>query len=92
MSQTSSDDDLWCRRYRPTRSATARLVCLPHAGGSATFYLPVAAALSPGVDVVAIQYPGRQDRRNERPIDGMAVLADRIRAILRRTPALRTSR
>jgi surfactin synthase thioesterase subunit len=88
MSQTSSDDNLWCRRYRPTRSATARLVCLPHAGGSATFYLPVAAALSPRVDVVAIQYPGRQDRRNERPIDDMAVLADQIHAILQRQPEM----
>jgi surfactin synthase thioesterase subunit len=84
----SSDDELWCRRYRPTRTATARLVCLPHAGGSATFFLPVAAALSPGVDVVAIQYPGRQDRRTERPIDDMGVLADRIDVILRRQPEL----
>lgn len=88
MSQISSDDELWCRRYRPARSATARLVCLAHAGGSATFFLPVAAALSPGVDVVAIQYPGRQDRRNERPIDDIAVLADRIHAILRRQPEM----
>jgi hypothetical protein len=37
-------------------------VRLPHAGGSATFFLPVAAALSPGVDVVAIQYPVRAGR------------------------------
>jgi surfactin synthase thioesterase subunit len=88
MSQTSLDDDQWCRRYRPARNATARLVCLPHAGGSASFFLPVAAALSPGVDVVAIQYPGRQDRRTERPIDDMAVLADRIHAILRRQPEM----
>ena len=55
MSQPFPGDDLWCRRYRPARSAAARLVCLPHAGGSATFFLPVSAALSPGVDVVAIQ-------------------------------------
>jgi surfactin synthase thioesterase subunit len=88
MSQISSDDDLWWRRYRPTASAIARLVCLPHAGGSAPFFLPVAAALSPGADVVAVQYPGRQDRRNERPIDDIAVLADRIHAILRRQPEL----
>jgi surfactin synthase thioesterase subunit len=88
MSQTAYDDDLWCRRYRPARNATARLVCLPHAGGSASFFLPVAAALSPGADVVAIQYPGRQDRRTERPIDDMAVLADRIHAILRRQPEM----
>jgi surfactin synthase thioesterase subunit len=88
MSQPSPDDDLWCRRYRPSRSAGTRLVCLPHAGGSASFFLPVAAALSPAVDVVAIQYPGRQDRRTERPIDDMAVLADRIHGILRRQPEL----
>ncbi|HEY7142656.1 MAG TPA: alpha/beta fold hydrolase [Streptosporangiaceae bacterium] len=88
MSQPSGDDDLWCRRYRPARTAAARLVCLPHAGGSAPFFLPVAAALSPGVDVVAIQYPGRQDRRAELPISDLAVLADRIHAILRRQPEL----
>lgn len=88
MSAPASDDDLWCRRYRPSRTATTRLVCLPHAGGSASFFLPVAAALSPGVDVVAFQYPGRQDRRAERPIDDMAVLADRVHGILRRQPEM----
>lgn len=89
MSQTSPDD-LWCRRYRPARNAAARLVCLPHAGGSATYFLPVAAALSPGTDVVAIQYPGRQDRRNEPAIDNMSVLADMLHAILRRQPEMPT--
>jgi surfactin synthase thioesterase subunit len=88
MSQPAGDDNVWCRRYRPARNAAARLVCLPHAGGSAPFFLPVAAALSPGVDVVAIQYPGRQDRRAEPPISDLAVLADRIHGILRRQPEL----
>jgi surfactin synthase thioesterase subunit len=88
MSYPSAEDDLWCRRYRPARNAPVRLVCLPHAGGSAAFFLPVAAALSPGVDVVAIQYPGRQDRRQESPIDDMAVLADRVHGILRRQSEL----
>lgn len=88
MSSPSPDDGLWCRRYRPSRTSDARLVCLPHAGGSASFFLPVAAALSPAVDVLAIQYPGRQDRRAEPPIDDMAVLADRIHDILRRQPEL----
>jgi surfactin synthase thioesterase subunit len=88
MTQPSAGDDLWCRRYRPSDNATARLVCLPHAGGSAPFFLPVAAALSPGVDVVAIQYPGRQDRRTEPPVTDMLVLADRVHAALRRQPGL----
>ena len=37
---------------------------------------------------VAIQYPGRQDRRTETPISDMTVLADRIHAVLRRQPEL----
>jgi surfactin synthase thioesterase subunit len=88
MSYPATDDALWCRRYRPAGNAAARLVCLPHAGGAAPFFLPVSVALTPGIDVVAIQYPGRQDRRAEQPIDDLAVLADRIHGILRRQPAL----
>jgi surfactin synthase thioesterase subunit len=88
MSELAADDALWCRRYRPARKTAARLVCLPHAGGSASFFLPVSAALSPEIDVLAIQYPGRQDRRAERPINNMAVLADRVHDILRRQPEM----
>jgi surfactin synthase thioesterase subunit len=88
MSYPATDDALWCRRYRPASEAAARLVCLPHAGGAAPFFMPVSAALTPVIDVVAIQYPGRQDRRAEQPINELAVLADRIHSILRRQPAL----
>jgi surfactin synthase thioesterase subunit len=88
MPDPSAVDVPWCRRYRPSRSATARLVCLPHAGGSASFFLPVASALSPDVDVVAVQYPGRQDRRTEQPLTDVHDLADRIHGILLREPPL----
>jgi surfactin synthase thioesterase subunit len=95
MSDYSASDDLWLRRYHPVRSPVARLVCLPHAGGSAPFFRPVSAALfpnpggpSPDVDVVAVQYPGRQERRAEQPMDDIAALADRISGILLRQPEL----
>jgi surfactin synthase thioesterase subunit len=88
MSQPSADSDRWCRRYRPAEGAAARLVCLPHAGGSAPFFYPVAVALSPEVDVVAIQYPGRQDRRTEVPLTDVRILADRIYDVLRDQPEL----
>jgi surfactin synthase thioesterase subunit len=88
MTSTATTDGLWLRRYRPATAPTARLVCLPHAGGSAAYFLPVAAALSPGVEVVAVQYPGRQDRRNEPAIDDLAVLADRVTDVLARQPEL----
>ncbi|MDK0524567.1 alpha/beta fold hydrolase [Streptomyces sp. ML-6] len=54
------------------------MVCLPHAGGSASFYFPVARELSPQVEVLAVQYPGRQDRRAEPAATDLESLADRI--------------
>jgi len=86
MTQNLADYDLWCRRYRPAKSGAGQLICFPHAGGSASFYLPVSAALSVAVDVLAIQYPGRQDRRREPPVDDIARLADLIHAVLLRGP------
>jgi surfactin synthase thioesterase subunit len=88
MSGSPVDDDLWFRRFRPSRGAAARLVCLPHAGGSASFFLRVASAFSPGVDVVAVQYPGRQDRCTEQPMTSVTALADRIHDILIGQPPL----
>ncbi|MFF4591288.1 thioesterase II family protein [Streptomyces sp. NPDC001388] len=83
MSASPADDGLWCRRFDPAPDAAHRLVCFPHAGGSASYYLPVATALSPRVDVVAVQYPGRQDRRNEPLIDDIGTLADQVHEVLR---------
>jgi len=64
------------------RSAV-RLVCFPHAGGSASFYVPFARSLPADVDVLAVQYPGRQDRRADKPIEDILELADRIFEALR---------
>lgn len=68
----------WVRRFHPAPEAATRLVCFPHAGGSSTFYFPVSQAMSPTVDVLAIQYPGRQDRRHQPCIDDIHALADAI--------------
>ncbi|WP_282793964.1 alpha/beta fold hydrolase [Streptomyces sp. CC224B] len=80
---TTAAADLWLRSYHPAPDATRRLVCFPHAGGSASFYFPVSAALSPVADVVALQYPGRQDRHTEKGVETVAELADRITDALR---------
>ncbi|MFJ1707684.1 thioesterase II family protein [Kitasatospora sp. NPDC088346] len=78
MTAPLADSGLWCRCYHPSPSATRRLVCFPHAGGSAVFFHPVSAALAPGIEVLAIQYPGRQDRRLEPGIGDIGRLADEI--------------
>lgn len=82
MTDSALDHELWIRRFAPGPPAATQLVCFPHAGGSASFYFPMSRALSPVAEVVAIQYPGRQDRRAERGIQDMGVLADRVAAVL----------
>ncbi|MEU1550754.1 alpha/beta fold hydrolase [Nocardia sp. NPDC005745] len=79
--QTMDDHDdssLWVRCYNPSPDPSVRLVCLPHAGGSASFFLPVSRALSPACEVLSIQYPGRQDRRSEPPISNIAEISDAV--------------
>jgi surfactin synthase thioesterase subunit len=59
-------------------------VCFPHAGGAAGFYYSFSKALSPGVEVLAVQYPGRQDRRSEPAIDDIEELTVGITSALER--------
>jgi len=72
----------WLRQFAPADSGAPRLVCLPHAGGSASFYLPMARALSPAVRVLAVQYPGRLDRRSEPPVEDVRELARHVMGVL----------
>ncbi|EST37921.1 hypothetical protein N566_10395 [Streptomycetaceae bacterium MP113-05] len=78
-----NDTDTWIRRFFPSDGAAVQLICLPHAGGSAPFYRPVAQALNPSVEVLAVQYPGRQDRRREPMLDSIGALADGVAAAVR---------
>jgi surfactin synthase thioesterase subunit len=69
----------WVRRFRePSATGTARLVCFPHAGGTASYFHPVSRLVPPHLEVLAIQYPGRHERRREPCIEHIGTLADRI--------------
>ena len=74
--------DLWFRRFRPAPDSEVQLICLPHAGGSASFFVPFTRLLAPSVEVVGVQYPGRQDRRAEPLIDDLHELADHVSTLL----------
>jgi pyochelin biosynthetic protein PchC len=76
VTNTELDRDLWVRHPAVARPGAVRLICLPHAGGSASFYVPMAKPLAPGIDVGLVQYPGRQDRRREPCIEDLGQLAD----------------
>lgn len=81
MTALNEKTSRWIRRFHAADDAAVRLVCLPHAGGSATAYFRFSRAAAEAgldVDVIAVQYPGRQDRRGERCFDELAAMAEVI--------------
>lgn len=78
-----TDTDAWVRRFHPSDEATTQLLCLSHAGGSASYFFGVSAALAPEIDVLAVQYPGRQDRLREPCLESIHDLADQLVAAIR---------
>jgi pyochelin biosynthetic protein PchC len=64
----------WLRACNRVARPRCRLVCAPHAGGTANAYRSWPAHLPDDVEVYALQYPGRQDRLAEPPADSMADL------------------
>ncbi|WP_229353355.1 thioesterase domain-containing protein [Streptomyces sp. UNOB3_S3] len=78
MTAPTATGDLWLRRYRQVADPAVRLVCFPHAGGSASAYLPFARTLPDFVEVLAVQYPGRQDRRQEPFLESVDTLVDHV--------------
>lgn len=81
-----ADDQNWIRRFRSAPDARVQLLCFPHAGGSASYYRPMALKMWPHAEVLTVQYPGRQNRRDEQPIEDFAELTERAFAGVR--PAL----
>ncbi len=64
------------------------LYIFPHAGGSATFYVPLAKAFSGGVKTIAVQYPGRRDRQAMTQLTSIPALAEEIFTMM--APSART--
>jgi surfactin synthase thioesterase subunit len=55
-----------------------RLICLPHAGGGASSFHPLAALLPRDVEMLTVQLPGRESRLSEPPFRRMAPLVDML--------------
>ncbi|UED88785.1 alpha/beta fold hydrolase [Streptomyces profundus] len=66
------------RVYRPRSTAPLRLVCYPHAGGSASFYQRWVSCLPDWVELVIARYPGREDRLGDQQFASLQLLADEL--------------
>lgn len=68
----------WYRIYQPRPAATHRVILLPHAAGSASFFRQWARALPDHIEAVAVQYPGREERIGDNMIDTMEALVTQL--------------
>lgn len=72
-----SDLETWLPYRRPQADARMRLFCFPYAGGAASIFRSWQPALS-GVEVCAVQPPGRERRMREQPRRRMDELVGEI--------------
>ncbi|MEV0251131.1 alpha/beta fold hydrolase [Nocardia sp. NPDC050712] len=73
----------WIRRIAlPRDQVETVLICFPHAGGSASYFSPFARNIAPEIEPLAVQYPGRQDRRLEEWHGSIEALVDGVVAEL----------
>ncbi len=68
----------WFRVYEKRPKAKIKLLCLPHAGGSASFFREWAHLMPSNIEVIVVQYPGHEDRIDEPLIDDMHDLVKRL--------------
>ncbi|MEU7750176.1 alpha/beta fold hydrolase [Micromonospora sp. NPDC049101] len=76
-------DDVWVRSFHRGPENGPTLVCFPHAGGSASYFTSFSAELRSTLQVLAIQYPGRQDRLRDRCLSSIVELAEESYRALR---------
>lgn len=52
----------WYKNFKPKPEAKIRLFCFHHSGGGASSYYRWLEHISPNIELIAIQLPGREDR------------------------------
>ncbi|MEU9394177.1 alpha/beta fold hydrolase [Streptomyces sp. NPDC048324] len=71
-------EDRWLRRYRDDDGCETKLLCFAAAGAGASAYRTWALGLPSDVAVLAVRYPGREDRFGDPFAPRLEALADEI--------------
>jgi medium-chain acyl-[acyl-carrier-protein] hydrolase len=64
----------WLPFHRPRADSRLRLFCFPYAGAGASLFRPWAEVLPAGMELCAVQLPGREARLSEPPFTSMLAL------------------
>ena len=75
----------WLRDYGTAcLTPDVRMVCFPHAGGTASAYAGWRAGLECSVELIAVRYPAREDRLCDPPVRNLRITARMIADDLQR--------
>jgi medium-chain acyl-[acyl-carrier-protein] hydrolase len=70
--------DPWLTRVGPERPGLPTVICFPHAGGGAGLFRQWSTVMPHDLNVVAVQPPGRENRRNEPSIRDLPTMLDGV--------------
>jgi len=82
MQRPAALRDPWVVFPRRVPDARLRLFCFPYAGGGASIYARWPELLPPGVELAAVQLPGRESRLAEKPYAEMGLLVEKLAEVL----------
>jgi len=80
MSISVNTDTRSLLRYRKTDNIRLQLFCFPFAGSSATVFRPWVDKLPDGIEILAVQLPGRENRLREPCVHEMSKIVEGLEA------------
>jgi acyl transferase domain-containing protein/NADPH:quinone reductase-like Zn-dependent oxidoreductase/surfactin synthase thioesterase subunit/SAM-dependent methyltransferase/aryl carrier-like protein len=80
--EVKSELDKWIIRKKKVENPRLRLYCLPYFAGGASIFSTWHELLPDDVEVCAIQFPGREERGNEKPFDDVFELVAKLAEVM----------
>ncbi len=80
--EVRSEMDKWIIRTKKLENPRLRLFCLPYFGGGASIFNSWHELLPEDIEVCAIQFPGREERGDEKPYDDVFELVKKLSEIM----------
>ncbi len=82
MGSASTATKTWFPFWKRKSGARLRLFCFPFAGGTASALHRWAELLGPSVEVLVVQYPGRETRFREPPLKRISTLVEALGPVM----------
>ncbi|MBK9193158.1 MAG: hypothetical protein IPM77_17580 [Crocinitomicaceae bacterium] len=80
--EIKSELDKWIVRSKKISNPRLRLFCLPYFAGGASIFSAWHDFLPDDIEVCAVQFPGREERGDEKPFDDVTKLVEKLAEVM----------